>query len=149
MNRRIVTLLEICAGLCASLPMPAQPNGIVFGSGYEPQKLHVAPGQVVTIFASGVGAGITRRIRASSIPWPTELGGISVEFAGYQRSPVKIAQIEPFSTCPWNFEIIALRRQSCGRYLAITLQIPVLIRQRFGTAQPPIWFGLGTQREWC
>ncbi|MEZ5401381.1 MAG: hypothetical protein R2729_17050 [Bryobacteraceae bacterium] len=130
------------AALLAAIVAFAQPRGIIFGEGYKPPRLQVAPGQVLTIYATGVGEKITKRVRAEKTPWPTELAGISVDLTFFGNTPAPLAQVEPFSTCPRYFDEVERRGGSCGRYLAITLQIPQMIRSMLVGQPLPTTLGL-------
>src|SRR6266481_2242081 len=51
----------------------------VVGAGYAPPvPIAATAGQLLTIYVQGVGAGLTGRTEAKSIPLPTSLVGISV-----------------------------------------------------------------------
>ena len=60
-------------------------TGIGYGS---PEWMMVAPGQVVTVFATGIKTTLPlsgsqrRRIAAAVTPWPTSIYGISVRRGG-------------------------------------------------------------------
>lgn len=113
MRIRICTL----ALFVASTQATAQ---AVIGSGYTiPLPVTAAPGQLVTLYIQGVGAGITSPIEAQSLPISASLAGISVSM---QQSvgtpgtlPVPVLGIFPADACP---------DSPCLPLIAINLQIP-------------------------
>ena len=61
-----------------ALGQSASPNMIV-GAGYvSPTSLQVSPGQVITIYAAGVGSSLTQPVLAGPGNLPTSLAGITV-----------------------------------------------------------------------
>src|ERR1700691_4556847 len=91
----------------------ASPNTIV-GAGYiSPTSLKVAPGQIITVFAAGVGSTLTQPVFAGAGNWPTSLAGISVTIQQGKDIPAPIFEVNPIPTCG-----------SCGAIAAITIQIP-------------------------
>ena len=92
----------------------ASPNTIV-GAGYlSPTSLKVAPGQVITVFAAGVGSTLTQPVFAGAGNLPTSLAGISVTIRQGTDIPAPILAVSPVATCG----------ASCGVITAITIQIP-------------------------
>ena len=99
----------------AAFGQGANLNTIV-GTGYlSPTSLKVAPGQVITIFAAGVGSALTQPVVAGAGNWPTSLAGISVTIRQGTDMPASIQKVSPVTTCG----------TSCGVITAITIQIPV------------------------
>jgi uncharacterized protein (TIGR03437 family) len=95
----------------------------VVGAGYSaPAPLTVSPGQVLTIFASGVGTKLTQRVTASTEPLPTTLAGISVSLTQLVSPqgpiPVPLLAVYPFTTCRGRGLL------PCSTLLGITLQVP-------------------------
>ena len=92
----------------------------VVSAGYStPTSITVAPGQITTFFVSGIGASLTGPVRATTVPLPTSLGGISATLNGLA---IPMVAVEPIATC---------RSQTlpgCGFYTAITVQIPFELR---------------------
>jgi uncharacterized protein (TIGR03437 family) len=111
------TLIVFCLSVAAA---PAQ-NGAVVGAGYHTfAPVLVAPGQVITVFVTGIG-NVTKKYSAGSLPLPTMLGGISASFT--ELGPIiaaPILSVFPFSACLNNI----LAPQPCGTITAVTLQIP-------------------------
>jgi uncharacterized protein (TIGR03437 family) len=93
----------------------AQPS--VLGTGYTaPFPIKVAPGQLVTIFASGVGAAVPSRVAAPSLPLPYSLAGIS-------------ATIDELSSPPLLKESVPiLAVGKIADATAVTVQIPFGLR---------------------
>ena len=111
------SVLPILAGLV--LPLN---GGLVITAGYtRPSPVDVAPGQLITFYVQGAGAGLTTPTYASSLPLPTSLGGISAIFVqGVFSAPVPLISVRPISPCAYNTD------PGCGSsYLAIRVQIPV------------------------
>lgn len=77
----------IFAAIIAFGAASAQPA--VLGAGYAPPfPIKVAPGQLVTIFAAGVGASVSSRVGATSLPLPYSLAGISVTIDELSNPPL-------------------------------------------------------------
>jgi uncharacterized protein (TIGR03437 family) len=77
----------ILAATVAFTAASAQP--VVLGAGYAPPfPIKVAPGQLVTIFAAGVGAAVSSRVAATSFPLPYSLAGISVTIDELSNPPL-------------------------------------------------------------
>ena len=93
----------------------AQPA--VLGAGYSPPYLiKVAPGQLVTIFATGVGAAVSSRVAATSLPLPYSLAGISVTIDELSNPPLLKERVP----------ILAVGKIAGAT--AITVQIPFGLR---------------------
>jgi uncharacterized protein (TIGR03437 family) len=93
----------------------AQPA--VLGTGYAPPfPIKVAPGQLVTIFAAGVGAAVPSRLAAPSLPLPDSLGGISVTIDELSNPPLLKESVP----------ILAVGK--IGGTTAVTVQIPFGLR---------------------
>jgi uncharacterized protein (TIGR03437 family) len=92
----------------------ASPNTIV-GAGYiSPTSLKVAPGQIITVFAAGVGSTLTQPVFAAAGTLPTSLAGIGVTIRQGTDIPAPMLAVSPVTTCG----------TSCGVITAITIQIP-------------------------
>ncbi len=93
----------------------AQP--VVLGTGYAPPfPIKVAPGQLVTIFAAGVGAAVSSRVAATSLPLPFSLGGVSVTIDELSDPPLLKEQVPVFAV------------GKIGTATAVTVQIPFGLR---------------------
>lgn len=105
-------LIAAAAGLSV-LGQSAIPGAIV-GAGYLfPTPINVAPGQVITVFASGMGSSLTQPVYAPAGKLPTSLAGISVTIQQGTDIPAPILEVSPVNTCA-----------GCGALTAITIQIP-------------------------
>ena len=81
------SLRLICAATVFLWVASAQP--VVLGAGYTPPfSIKVAPGQLMTIFAAGVGASVSSRVAATSLPLPYSLAGISVTIDELSSPPL-------------------------------------------------------------
>jgi uncharacterized protein (TIGR03437 family) len=101
------------ASALLALGQSASPSTII-GAGYLfPAPINVAPGQIITVFAAGVGSALTRPVFAGTGNWPTSLAGISVTIQQGRDIPAPIFEVNPVPTCG-----------SCGTMTAITIQVP-------------------------
>jgi uncharacterized protein (TIGR03437 family) len=106
-------LLIAAATALLALGQSASPSTII-GAGYLfPAPINVAPGQIITVFAAGVGSTLTQPVFAGAGNWPTSLAGISVTIQQGKDIPAPIYEVNPIPTCG-----------SCGAMTAITIQIP-------------------------
>src|ERR1035441_5954113 len=77
-SMRRMLLAALCAILITLAPMFGQGPTLV-GAGYaNPTQVQVAPGQIATLFVSGLKTVLSQPLRATSLPLPNSLGGISV-----------------------------------------------------------------------
>jgi uncharacterized protein (TIGR03437 family) len=108
---RFILIAAVIArsALCQS----ATPSTIV-GAGYLfPAPINLAPGQVITVFAMGVGSSLKQTVLAGAGNLPTSLAGIGVTIQPETTILVRILQVSPATVCP-----------NCGVMTAITIQIP-------------------------
>ncbi len=111
-------VLAAAAVAFSALGQSANPNTIV-GAGYLfPAPISVAPGQVITIFAQGVGRTLTQPVSAGLGKLPTSLAGISVTIVQQTNIPAPILAVVPAAICP-----------NCGVMTAITIQVPYELYQ--------------------
>ena len=101
-----------------------QTANTVFGSSYSlPAALAAAPGQILNLQVAGVGANLTVRVAATSLPLPNMLAGITVQMT-QSLSPQSVAMpilaVRPVSTCIG----LPLGSAPCGHYAVVTVQIP-------------------------
>jgi uncharacterized protein (TIGR03437 family) len=106
-------LVIITTVACAAAS--AQPA--VLGTGYAPLfPIKVAPGQLITIFAAGVGAAVQSRVAAPSLPLPYSLAAISVTIDELSSPPLLKEPVP----------ILAVGK--IGGATAVTVQIPFGLR---------------------
>lgn len=102
----------------------AQTANTVFGAGYSvPVPIKVAPGQIVNLYVQGIGANLTQRVAAGSLPLPTILAGISVQLKqAYQPQSVAVPllAVRPVLTCLNGTSASS----GCGHLTVVTVQIP-------------------------
>src|SRR5580692_5399316 len=116
-----------------------QLGNTVFGAGYSaPVPITVAPGQIINLFVQGVGASLTGRVAATTLPLPTVLAGISVQmtqFATPQSVAVPLLAVRPLSTCLNG----GLATATCGHYTVLTAEMPfeLVPNQPCGPCDPP------------
>ena len=105
-------VLAAAVALAAAFAQPA-----VLGAGYAaPFPIKVAPGQLATIFAAGVGAAVSSRVAATSFPLPYALAGISVTIDELSDPPLLKERVP----------ILAVGKIAGAT--AITVQIPFGLR---------------------
>jgi hypothetical protein len=98
----------------------AQSNPSVVDAGYTGiTVVPVAPGQVTTVFVTGIG-NVTEKVSARNAPLPNTLGGISATLIQIGGSvPAPIMSVFPFRYC-----YSSNPPSTCASITAITLQIP-------------------------
>ncbi len=78
------------------------PAGIVNGASFAPVGNPISPGELITIFGSGLANSTDV---AANLPFPTSLGGVQVSVNGtnapvYAVSPAQLSALVPFATQP-------------------------------------------------
>ncbi len=106
-------VLIAAATALSSLGQSAGAGTILAGGYVSPTQLQVAPGQIITIFAAGVGSTLTQPVFAGAGNLPTSLAGIGVTIRQGTDIPAPIQEVSPVTTCA-----------GCGAITAITIQIP-------------------------
>jgi uncharacterized protein (TIGR03437 family) len=97
---RQVTIALVAAITVSLVPVFGQ--GITLsGTGYtNSTALRVAPGQITTLFVTGVKTVLSQAVNATTLPLPTTLAGISVTLNhGGSRTPVPLLSIQQVSVC--------------------------------------------------
>jgi hypothetical protein len=94
------------------------PDTIVAAGYLDPAPISVAPGQVITIFAVGVGGALKQPMFAGARKLPTSMAGFSVTIVQQTNILAPILAVIPTATCP-----------NCGVMTAITIQIPYELYQ--------------------
>src|SRR4029077_15859679 len=86
-------------GLCMSA-LFAQGDPLIISADYTGVRfVPVAPGQVTTVFVTGIG-NVTERVSAGSVPLPATLGGIAATLIQIGSSvPAPIMAVFPFHPC--------------------------------------------------
>src|SRR5260370_39596049 len=96
-TRSILIVTAIASsGLCQS----DNPNTIVGGGYLFPAPSNLAPGQVITVFALGVGSALKQPVLAGAGSLPTSLAGISVTIEQATTILAPILQVSPATGCP-------------------------------------------------
>jgi len=110
-SARFLLIVATVAGpaLCQS----ANNNTIVAAGYLFPAPINLAPGQVVTVFAMGVGSALKQPVLAGAGRLPTSLAGIGVTLVEATNIAAPILQVSPAARCG-----------TCGVMTAITIQIP-------------------------
>jgi hypothetical protein len=119
-----------------SVVSAAAQGGAVVGAGYHTfAPVPVAPGQVITVFVTGIG-NVTQKYSAGSLPLPATLGGISASLdeLGVITAAAPILAVFPLSACLAN-----IAPQPCETITAVTLQIPFDLQPNIpGTFRAPL-----------
>jgi uncharacterized protein (TIGR03437 family) len=112
----------------------AQGSGAVVGAGYNLiAPISVAPGQVITIFVTGLG-NVTQKISAGNPPLPAKLGGIAAALVqGDVTTPAPIFSVFPFNNCS-----AGATQLSCGSVTGVTLQIPFELHANIPGSLAPV-----------
>jgi uncharacterized protein (TIGR03437 family) len=112
--------------VCAARPVLGQAGITLTGAGYvNPTPIQVAPGQVVTFFLSGLKTvlpGPNRSVKATTLPLPTTLAGISATIRHEMFPPippVPLFSVDQINTCT----DAAATSPEC-LLTAVTVQIP-------------------------
>jgi len=136
MNNIAKFIVGSVVGAATLVSVHAQTTAAFASGGYhDPAPMFAAPGQVVTIFMSGIP---TRLAHATNIPLPTTLAGISVSLRQHYPPnpgpiPVPLFAISGAGYCT------GLETVPCAPFIAITLQIPVeLIPNQPLSGVPPL-----------
>lgn len=126
------TLIVFCISVAFA---SAQGGGAVVGAGYHLLgPVSVAPGQVITVFVTGIG-NVTQKYSAGNPPLPPTLGGISAALTENEQVGIAapILAVFPFSACK------NVMQQPCGTITAVTLQIPFELQPNIpGSLRPPL-----------
>jgi hypothetical protein len=129
------TLMKTLIVSCICVASACAQGGAVVGAGYHTfAPVSVAPGQVITVFVTGIG-NVTQKYSAGNLPLLTTLGGISATLneLGVITAAAPILAVFPFSACNNN-----IAPQPCGTITAVTLQIPFELQPNiWGTYPPP------------
>jgi hypothetical protein len=112
--------IVVVAAFVVSAPGQNVNTNSIIGAGYlVPGPLILAPGQVITVFAVGVGGTLKQPVFAGAGKLPTSLAGISVTFAeqgvnAETNLSAPILIVSPSPRCP-----------NCTLLAAITIQVPM------------------------
>ena len=113
-----------CAILIGLSPLFGQGLTLV-GSGYSnPTSIRVSPGQITTVFVSGLTLDLTKPQKATSLPLPNSLAGISVtinQSSPKQSVPAPLLAVQQLNNCSNSGAPSTPPDCMVG---AITLQIP-------------------------
>jgi hypothetical protein len=88
--------------LIASLTASGQTGPTLIGAGYNLPALRLAPGQITTLFVTGLKTVLQSGfINATTVPLPTTLGGISVMLNpnSFVASPVPLLSVQQTAVC--------------------------------------------------
>jgi hypothetical protein len=95
-------LVSVCAVLMNLAPLFGQ-GMTLMGSGYaSPTTIRVAPGQITTFFVSGLSTDTTKPQKATSLPLPNSLAGVSVtisQSSPKQSFPAPLLAVQQLNGC--------------------------------------------------
>jgi len=108
-----LTLFCVCVGIVS-----AQSGAAIVGAGYYAiSPVTVAPGQVITVFVTGVG-NVTQKVTAGPTPLGNTLAGITTNLVqGGTVTPAPILAVFPLKDCP-------AAGAKCASVTAVTVEIP-------------------------
>jgi hypothetical protein len=101
MRRSHILETASCAILIGLPPLFGQGSTLA-GTGYtDPSIIRVAPGQITTLFVTGLKTVLSSPVNATSLPLPTTLAKISVALnqTGNQSTPVPLLSVQQVSAC--------------------------------------------------
>ena len=129
LNLGFIPLKAAATLLLSSVLLSAQPTAAIGGAGYSaPIPIKVAPGQILTFFVSGIGAGLKAKVAADGLPLPNALAGISATLNELSQPPltgeaVSILAVSPMTSCDGIIVTV-----QCTPLVSVTVQIPFGIR---------------------
>jgi uncharacterized protein (TIGR03437 family) len=127
---KLFTAFCLCAGAAF-----AQSGAAVVGAGYSAiAPVSVAPGQVITIFVTGVG-NVSQKITAGKPPLGNTLAGITAELVqGNTAIPSPILAVFPLKDCQFTAPGI-----NCASVTGVTVQIPFELRANIPGSLAPVF----------
>jgi hypothetical protein len=136
-------LVSVCAALVTPAPLFGQ-GMTLMGSGYaSPTTIRVSPGQITTFFVSGLSMGTAKPQKASSLPLPNSLAGVSVtinQSSPKQSLPAPLLAVQQLNGCSNGGAPPPPTVPSDCLVAAITVQIPFelsLASPNIGDASTP------------
>jgi uncharacterized protein (TIGR03437 family) len=128
---KVLSLFCLCAGLVF-----AQGSAAVVGGGYNAiAPMSVAPGQVITIFVTGVG-NVTQKTTAGKPPLTNALAGITaVLVQGTTTIPSPILAVFSLNDCQFTLPGV-----KCASVTAVTVQIPFELHANIPGSLSPVAF---------
>ena len=124
---RRMLLAALCAVLMNLSPLFGQGMTLT-GSGYaSPATIRVSPGQITTLFVSGLSMGTAKPQKATSLPLPNSLAGVSVtinQSSPKQSFPAPLLAVQQLNGCSNGGAPPPPTVPSDCLVAAITVQIP-------------------------
>jgi uncharacterized protein (TIGR03437 family) len=113
----------------------AQSSAAVVGAGYDAiAPVSVAPGQVITIFVTGVG-NVTQKTTAGKPPLGNTLAGITANLVqGNTTIPSPILAVFPLQDCQFTLPGV-----KCASVTAVTVEIPFELRANIPGSLAPVF----------
>ena len=113
-------LRALCSTLVFSFSVFAQNSAVVSAGYLPPAPVSAAPGQIFTVFVSGLG--ISSSFHAPAGALPTSLGGVTATLRQGSDLAAPMVDVRPVSTCP---DLASSPEQPiCATLTAVTVQIP-------------------------
>lgn len=108
------TLFLILAATVSAIGQNTNTSTLI-GAGYlYPAPITIAPGQVITLFVSGLGSDLTQPVFAGFGSLPTSLGGVGATISQSTNTAAPVLSVvPPPATC-----------SNCATPTAVTIQIP-------------------------
>src|SRR5450759_3834612 len=126
-SMRRMLLVSVCAALMTLAPLFGQGMTLV-GSGYgNPTTIRVSPGQITTFFVSGLSLGTAKPQKATTLPLPNSLAGVSVtinQSSPKQSLPAPLLGVQQLNGCSNGGAPPPPTVPSDCLVAAITVQIP-------------------------
>src|SRR5450759_5051568 len=101
-SMRRMLLAALCAILMNLSPLFGQGMTLT-GSGYaSPTTIRVSPGQITTFFVSGLSLGTAKPQKATNLPLPNSLAGVSVtinQSSPKQSVPALLLAVQQLNGC--------------------------------------------------
>jgi uncharacterized protein (TIGR03437 family) len=128
---KVLTVFCLCAGFVF-----AQGSAAVVGAGYNAiAPVSVAPGQVITVFVTGVG-NVTQKTTAGKPPLANALAGITaVLVQGATIIPSPILAVFPLQDCQFTLPGV-----KCASVTAVTVQVPFELHANIPGSLSPVAF---------
>ena len=126
---KAATALVLATAVLAAQIITAIGGAAIVGAGYSaPIPVKVAPGQILTFFVFGIGAGLKAKVAAVGFPLPGTLAGISATLSELSQPPLSPEAIPMLAVSPLTSCDGIIVPVQCTPLVAVTVQIPFGIR---------------------
>jgi uncharacterized protein (TIGR03437 family) len=115
-----MVLTVLFSTLLSSISLFAQSSAVVTAGYLPPAPVSAAPGQILTVYVTGLGVSPAAHAPAGALP--SSLGGVTATLRQGSDRAVPLVDVRPVSTCP---DLVTIPEQpACATLTAVTLQIP-------------------------